>query len=165
MASIKALTGKDVFKSPGIHRTLFGDGIASSISAMFGGPANTTYSENTGVLALTRVFNPIVMRIAACFAILLSVIPKLGAFISTIPTAVIGGISIVLFGMIASIGARNIVESNVDFKKSRNLLIFAVVMVLGLGLGDLKPIGLSPLAFAAIVGIALNKLLPEKLDS
>ena len=168
MVSIRALTNKDVIQSPGLHRTLIGDGIASSISAFFGGPANTTYSENTGVLALTRVFNPVVMRIAACFAILLSVIPKLSAFISTIPTAVIGGISIVLFGMIASIGARNLVEQKVDFKKSRNLLIFAVVMVLGLGntqpsfsIGSFN-LSLSPLAFAAIVGIILNKLLPEK---
>jgi len=164
MVSIKALTGRDPMVNPGLHRTLLGDGIASSISAMFGGPANTSYSENTGVLAITRVFNPVVMRIAACFAILLGFVPKLGAVISTIPGSVIGGISIVLFGMIASIGARNIVESNVDFKKSRNLLIFAVVMVLGLGLGDLRPIGLSPLAFAAIVGIVLNKALPEKFD-
>jgi len=164
MVSIRALTGKDVIQNPGLHRTLIGDGVASSISAMFGGPANTTYSENTGVLALTRVFNPVVMRIAACFAILLSIVPKLGAAISTIPGPVIGGISIVLFGMIASIGARNLVENNVDFKLPRNLLIFAVVMVLGLGLGDLRPLGLSPLAFAAVVGIILNKVLPERKE-
>jgi len=162
MASVKALTGKDVFVSPGLHRTLIGDGLASSISAMFGGPANTTYSENTGVLALTRVFNPIVMRIAACFAILLSIMPKLSAFISTIPTAIIGGISIVLFGMIASIGVRNLVDSKVDFQKPRNMIIFAIVMVFGLGLGDLRILTLSPLAFGAIVGIILNKALPEK---
>ncbi|MCL2608354.1 MAG: uracil-xanthine permease family protein [Treponema sp.] len=165
MVSIRALTGRDVFVKPGLHRTLLGDGLASSISAMFGGPANTSYSENVGVLAITKVFNPVVMRVAACFALLLSIIPKLGAFISTIPTPVIGGISIVLFGMIASIGARNIVENNVDFKKSRNLLIFAVIMVLGLGLGEFRPLGLSPLAFAAIVGIVLNKLLPENTDA
>jgi len=171
MTSIKALTGKDIFQSPGVHRTLFADGVASSISSMFGGPANTTYSENSGVMALTKVFNPVVMRIAACFAILLSVVPKLSAIISTIPTPVIGGISIVLFGMIASVGARNLVENKVDFKQSRNLFIFAVIMVLALGLdpdiGLQIPIGaftlkLTPLALAAIVGIILNKILPEK---
>ena len=165
MASIRALTGKDVIMNPGLHRTLVGDGVASSISAMFGGPANTTYSENTGVLALTRVFNPIVMRIAACFAILLSITPKLSAFISTIPAPIVGGISIVLFGMIASVGVRNLVENNVDFKKPRNMIIFAVVMVFGLGLGDLRLLTLSPLAFGAIVGIILNKVLPEKSEA
>jgi uracil permease len=162
MVAIRALTGKDVIVNPGLHRTLLGDGVASSISALFGGPANTTYSENTGVLALTRVFNPVVMRIAACFAILISVIPKLSAFISTIPSAVIGGISIVLFGMIASVGVRNLVESKVDFQKPRNMIIFAIVIVLGLGLGDIRILYLSPLAFAAIVGIILNKVLPGK---
>jgi len=165
MVSIRALTGKDVIVNPGLHRTLVGDGIASSLSALFGGPANTTYSENTGVLALTRVFNPIVMRIAACFAILLSITPKLSAFISTIPPAIIGGISIVLFGMIASVGVRNLVENNVDFKKPRNMIIFAVVMVFGLGLGDIRLLSLSPLAFGAIVGIILNKVLPDKSEN
>ena len=174
MVSIKALTGNDPMKNPGLHRTLLGDGVASSISAIFGGPANTSYSENTGVLAITRVFNPVVMRFAACFAILLGFVPKLGAAIQTIPGSVIGGISIVLFGMIASVGARNLVESKVDFKMSRNLIIFAVVMVLGLGLqliergweadGPIRILSLSPLAFAAIVGIILNKVLPEKAE-
>ena len=163
--AIGATTGKDYIKNPGLHRTLIGDGLATSISAILGGPANTTYSENTGVVALTRVFNPIVMRIAACFAILLSVIPKLSAFINTIPTAVIGGISIVLFGMIASIGARTLVENKVDFTKPRNLLIAAVILVIGLG-GTTLTIGSfsldAPLALAAIVGIILNKILPEK---
>jgi uracil permease len=164
---LKSTCNRDFFKSPGLHRTLLGDGLASCISAMFGGPANTTYSENTGVMVLTRVYNPVVMRIAACFAILLSVIPKLGAVISTIPTAVIGGISIVLFGMIASVGTRTLVENQVDFKQSRNLFIAAVVLVLGLG-GTQLPIlignfnlNFSALAVAAIVGIILNKALPE----
>ncbi|MCL2266794.1 MAG: uracil-xanthine permease family protein [Treponema sp.] len=171
MNSIKALTGRDPFQSPGVHRTLLGDGIASSISAMFGGPANTTYSENSGVMALTKVYNPIVMRIAACFAILLSVFPKLSAVISTIPGSVIGGISIVLFGMIASVGARNLVENKVDFKQPRNLFIFAVIMVLALGgaqpawvINETLTLSLSPLALAAIVGIVLNKILPEKKE-
>jgi uracil permease len=165
---LKSTCNRDFFKSPGLHRTLLGDGLASCISAMFGGPANTTYSENTGVLVLTRVYNPVVMRIAACFAILLGIIPKLGAVIATIPTPIIGGISIVLFGMIASVGARTLVENQIDFKKTRNLLIAAVVLVLGLG-GTQLPIlignfnlNFSALAIAAIVGIILNKVLPEE---
>ena len=160
--------GKDFIKSPGLHRTLIGDGLATSISAMFGGPANTTYSENTGVLALTGQYNPVVMRIAALFAILLAIVPKLGAIISTIPGAVIGGISIVLFGMIASIGARTLVENHVDLTKSRNMFISAVILVLGLG-GTVVPVkfgavdmSFSALAIAAIVGIILNKVLPEE---
>ena len=166
VAAIGATCNRDFMKNPGLHRTLLGDGLATSLSAFFGGPANTTYSENTGVLALTGVHNPAVMRIAACFAILLGVIPKLGAFIRTIPGAVIGGISIVLFGMIASIGARTLVENRVDFKQPRNLLISAVILVLGLGgtelpitIGSFK-LTLSSLALAAIAGIILNKALP-----
>ncbi|MFZ5967580.1 MAG: uracil-xanthine permease family protein [Bacillota bacterium] len=167
--AIGATVEKDFMKSPGLHRTLLGDGLATSLSAMFGGPANTTYSENTGVLALTRVFNPVIMRIAACFAILLGIIPKLGAFISTIPAPVVGGISIVLFGMIASIGGRTLVENKVDFTRSRNLIISAVILVLGLG-GAVLPININVLsvsftlegmALAAIIGILLNKVLPE----
>ncbi|MBB6216896.1 uracil permease [Anaerosolibacter carboniphilus] len=166
--AIGATVEKDFFDEPGLHRTLLGDGIATSLSAMLGGPANTTYSENTGVLALTRVFNPIIMRIAACFAILLGIVPKLGAVISTIPTPIVGGISIVLFGMIASIGGRTLVEHQVDFTKSRNLIIAAVILVLGLG-GAALPIGFGTMSFtiegmalAAITGIILNKVLPVK---
>ncbi|MDF2547299.1 MAG: uracil-xanthine permease [Anaerosolibacter sp.] len=165
--AIGATVEKDFMKTPGLHRTLLGDGLATSLSAMFGGPANTTYSENTGVLALTRVFNPTIMRIAACFAIILGIVPKLGSFISTIPSPVVGGISIVLFGMIASIGGRTLVENKVDFTKSRNLLISAVILVLGLG-GAVVPINMGTMCFsiegmalAAIVGIILNKVLPE----
>ncbi|MBA1336369.1 MAG: Uracil permease [Firmicutes bacterium] len=165
--AVGATVEKDLMKEPGLHRTLIGDGIATSISAMFGGPANTTYSENTGVLALTKVYNPVVMRIAACFAIILSIIPKLGAFISTIPTPVVGGISIVLFGMIASVGARTVVENAVDFSKPRNLIISAVILVLGLG-GATLPVKIGAIAFSvsgmalgAIVGIILNKILPQ----
>lgn len=155
--------GDKYLKDPGLHKTLIGDGLATSISAMFGGPANTTYSENTGVLALTRVFDPFIMEIAAVIAIILGVVPKLGAFISTIPAAVIGGISIVLFGMIAAIGARTLVERNVDFKEQRNLIIAAVIFVLGLG-GAMLPLGnvkIEGMALAAIVGIILNKVLPQ----
>jgi len=158
---LKSTCNKDFFKSPGLHRTLLGDGIASCVSAMFGGPANTTYSENTGVLVLTRVYNPVVMRIAACFAILLSIVPKLNAVIATIPTPVIGGISIILFGMIASVGARTLVEKQVDFTQSRNLIIAAVVLVVGLGGSSV--FSFSSIAIAAVVGIVLNKLLPEKI--
>ena len=165
--AIGATVEKDFMKEPGLQRTLIGDGVATSLSAMFGGPANTTYSENTGVLALTRVFDPLIMRIAACFAILLGLIPKLCAVISTIPTPIVGGISIVLFGMIASIGARTLVEHKVDFTLSRNLIISAVILVLGLG-GAVLPIKLGAMDFsiegmalAAIVGIILNKILPQ----
>lgn len=169
--AVGATVKRDLMKEPGLHRTLFGDGIATSLSAMFGGPANTTYSENTGVLALTGVHKPAVMRVAACFAILMGIMPKLGAVIQTIPNAVIGGISIVLFGMIASIGIRTVIENNVDFTSSRNLLISAVILVLGIGgaavsftIGDAQ-FNIAGLALAAIVGIILNKLLPEKKKS
>ena len=165
--AIGSTVEKDFMKSPGLHRTMVGDGVATALSAMFGGPANTTYSENTGVLALTKVWDPVIMRIAAVFAIFLGVIPKLGAVISTIPTSIVGGISIILFGMIASIGARTLVEHKVDFTKSRNLIISAVILVLGLG-GAALPIkfgavdfAVEGMALAAIVGIVLNKVLPE----
>ncbi|NLO25776.1 MAG: uracil permease [Clostridiales bacterium] len=161
--AVGATVEKDLVKDPGLTRTLIGDGLATCISAMFGGPANTTYSENTGVLALTKVYNPVVMRTAACFAIILAVIPKLGAFVSTIPTAVVGGISIILFGMIAAVGVRTVVENQVDFKKSRNLIIAAVILVLGLGGATLsfKWITVSGMALGAIAGIILNKILPD----
>ena len=165
--AIGATVEKNFVIDPGLNRTLIGDGLATSLSAMFGGPANTTYSENTGVVALTRVYNPVVMQIAAIFAILMGVVPKLGAVISTIPTPVVGGISIVLFGMIAAVGVRTVVEHKVDFSKSRNMLISAVVLVLGIGgavlsipLGDGK-VEVAGMALGAIVGIILNKLLPE----
>ena len=166
--AVGAICKRDFIKKPGLHRTLIGDGIGTALSAMFGGPANTTYSENTGVLALTRQFDPNIMRIAAGFAILLGLVPKLGAIISTIPTAIIGGISIVLFGMIASIGARTLVENKVDFTKSRNLIIGAVILVLGIGnaavpfsIGSVD-FSIEGMALAAIVGVILNQILPGK---
>jgi len=169
--AIGAITNKDYLKRPGLHRTLLGDGLASVLSAMFGGPANTTYSENTGVLALTRQFNPTIMRIAAVFAVLLGFIPKLAAIISTIPTPIIGGISIVLFGMIASVGARLLVDNRVDFHKPRNLIIAAVILVLGIGGAEI-PFSFggeaynieAGMALAAIAGIILNKILPGADD-
>jgi len=168
--AINSICNRDFLKKPGLHRTLLGDGLASMLSAMFGGPANTTYSENTGVLALTRQFNPNIMRIAAVFAILLGFIPKLAAIISTIPTAIIGGISIILFGMIASVGARLLVDNRVDFHKPRNLIIAAVILVLGIGdavvpfkIGSVD-ISIFGMALAALVGIILNKILPGADD-
>ena len=165
--AIGSTVEKDFIKDPGLHRTLAGDGIATLVSAMFGGPSNTTYSENTGVLALTRVWDPKVMRIAAVFAMLLGLSPKIGILINTIPTSVIGGISIVLFGMIASIGARTLVDHKIDFTKPRNLIIAAVIMILGLGDAEF-PIRfwvvnftLESMALAAITGIILNRLLPN----
>lgn len=165
--AISSTVERDFTKDPGFVRTLMGDGLATALSAFFGGPANTTYSENTGVLALTKAYDPRIMQIAAVFAIILGLVPKLGAVISTIPTAVIGGISIILFGMIAAIGARTLIENHVDFKASRNLIVAAVILVLGLGgavlpinLGVLK-ISLEGMALAAIVGIVLNSILPQ----
>lgn len=156
--AIGNVVGKDFIKSPGIHRTLTGDGIATSISAMIGGPANTTYSENTGAVALTGNYNPVIMRIAAVFAIILSFIPKFTSIIAAIPTPVIGGISILLFGMIASIGVKNMVDHQVDFTDARILITSAAMLVLGLGgakfsFGEFE---LSGLGLAAIVGILLN---------
>lgn len=164
--AIGTTVNKDFINDPGLHRTLIGDGVATSISAMFGGPANTTYSENTGVLALTKVHDPSIVRIAAAFAILLGIMPKIGAVIKTIPTPIVGGISIILFGMIASIGARSLVEHKIDFTQSRNLIIAAVILVLGLGGASLPIAGigitLEGMALAAIVGIILNKVLPQQ---
>lgn len=166
--AIGATVENDFLEEPGLHRTMLGDGLMTAFSALVGGPANTTYSENTGVLALTKVWDPLIMRIAACFAIVLGIVPKLSSFINTIPASVVGGISIVLFGMIASIGARTLVEEQVDFKASRNLIIAAVILVLGLG-GAVLPINLGfvdfsieGMALAAIVGIILNKVLPQQ---
>lgn len=169
IAAISATTGKNYLANPGLHRTLLGDGLATSLAGFFGGPANTTYGENTGVLALTKVYDPRVMRIAACCAVILSFFPKFGAAIQTIPAAIIGGISFVLYGMISAIGVRNVVENQVDFTNSRNLIIAAVILVSALGFNSVGginiPIGsynvnLSGLAIAAIVGIVLNAVLP-----
>lgn len=152
---------KDFLADPGVNRTLLGDGLATSLSALLGGPANTTYSENTGAVALTGVWNPVVMRIAALFAILLSVIPKFTALIGTIPQSVIGGISILLFGMISAIGIRNMVEAQVDMNKPQPLIISAVMLVLGLGGAEFAvgQLSFSGLALSAVVGILLNVII------
>lgn len=167
MSAISATVGENYMEDPGLHRTLIGDGLATSLSAMFGGPANTTYGENTGVLELSRVFDPKVIRLAALYAIVLSFIPKMANIIGSLPSAIIGGISFILYGMISAIGVRNIVENKVDFTKTRNLVIAAVILVCGLGFsGGLTfniagtSITLTALAIAAIVGIVLNAVLP-----
>lgn len=169
MSAISATVGENFIENPGLHRTLIGDGLATSFSAMFGGPANTTYGENTGVLELSKVYDPRVIRIAAVFAILLSFFPKVAGVISSLPAAIIGGVSFMLYGMISAIGVRNIVENHVDFTKSRNLIISAVILVCGLGFsGGLTftiggtSITLTALAIAAIAGIVLNAILPGK---
>lgn len=162
--AIGNVVGEDFIKDPGIKRTLLGDGIATSLAGLIGGPANTTYSENTGAVALTGVTNPIVMRIAAVFAIFLSLIPKFTALIGTIPAPVIGGISILLFGMISSIGIKNMVDAQVNLSNPKLLIISAAMLVLGLGGAafNLGPVQLSGLGLAAIFGIILNAILRPK---
>jgi uracil permease len=162
--AIGNVVGKDFIKDPGVHRTLIGDGIATSVSALIGGPANTTYSENTGAVALTGVKNPVVMRIAAVFAIVLAMIPKFTALIGTIPGPVIGGISILLFGMISSIGIKNMVDAKVNLSNPKLLIITAAMLVLGLGGAAFKfgNLNLSGLGLAAIFGIVLNLILRPK---
>ncbi len=169
MSAISATVGEDLVSDPGLHRTLIGDGVATALSAFFGGPANTTYGENTGVLELSRVHDPKVIRIAALYAIVLSFIPKMAGVIGTMPSAIVGGISFMLYGMISAIGVRNVVENHVDFTKSRNLIIAAVILVSGLGFADgltftvgSTDITLTSLAIAAIAGIGLNAIIPGK---
>ena len=167
MSAISSTVGKNFIEDPGLHRTLVGDGLATSLSALVGGPANTTYGENTGVLELSKVYDPAVIRIAAVLAVILSFIPKFSAIISTMPTAIIGGVSFMLYGMISAIGVRNVVENRVDLTKSRNLIIAGVIFVCGLGFSDGLTftiggthITLTALAIAAIAGIILNAILP-----
>ena len=167
MSAISATVGKNYLEDPGLHRTLMGDGMATAFAGIFGGPANTTYGENTGVLELSKVYDPRVIRIAAVFAIILSFIPKFSAVISTMPSAIIGCISFMLYGMISAIGVRNVVENKVDLTKSRNLIIAGVIFVCGLGFSDGltfniagTSLTLTALAVAAIAGIFLNAILP-----
>ena len=167
ISAISATVSENFMEDPGLQRTLIGDGLATSLSALVGGPANTTYGENTGVLELSRVHDPRVIRIAAVFAVILGFIPKVAELIGSMPTAIVGGVSFILYGMISAIGVRNIVENKVDFTKSRNLIIAAVILVCGLGFsGGLTfhvggaDITLTSLALAAIFGILLNAILP-----
>ena len=169
IAAISATTGKNYIREPGLNRTLLGDGLATTMAGLLGGPANTTYGENTGVLALTKIYDPLVIRIAAVFALVLSFCPKFEAVINTIPSGIVGGISFVLYGMISAIGVRNVVENKVDFTNSRNLIIPPVILVCALGFVSVggitftvagMAVNLSGLAIAAIAGIVLNAILP-----
>lgn len=169
ISAISATVGENFIEDPGLHRTLIGDGIATAFAGIIGGPANTTYGENTGVLELSHVYDPSVVRLAALYAIVLSAFPKVAELIGSLPASIIGGISFILYGMISAIGVRNVVENHVDFKKSRNLIIAAAIMVCGLGFtnGITFMIGstsvtLTSLAIAAIAGIILNAILPGK---
>ena len=186
ISAIGSTVGKNFIEDPGLHRTLIGDGIGTTIASLFGAPANTTYGENTGVLVLTKVYDPFVVRLAALFAVILSFCPKFAALISAMPSATVGGVSIILYGMISAVGVRNMVENHTDFQKSRNVIVAAVILGLALGInfsgllganittagnnatgaisfmiGDVN-IALSGLAVASIVGIILNAILPDK---
>lgn len=167
ISAISATVGRNFVEDPGLHRTLIGDGLATSLSALVGGPANTTYGENTGVLELSKVYDPKVIRLAAIYAVILSFVPKMAGVIGSMPSAIIGGVSFMLYGMISAIGVRNVVENHVDFTKSRNLIIAGVIFVCGLGFPNGltftiagTDITLTSLAIAAICGIVLNAILP-----
>ena len=164
VCAISSTTKKNFIEDPGLHRTLTGDGLATTLASLFGGPANTTYGENTGVLALSKVYDPRVIRIAAVFAVVLSFSPKFAAVVNLIPTAVIGGVSFILYGMISAIGIRNLIENQIDFSKSRNLIITAVILVCALS-GVVIPISstasITSLAVASIAGIVLNIIFPS----
>ncbi|MCI5616113.1 MAG: uracil-xanthine permease family protein [Clostridia bacterium] len=169
ISAISSTTGNNFIQDPGLHRTLVGDGLATALAGMFGGPANTTYGENTGVLALSKVYDPRVIRLAALYAIILSFSPKFDALVNSIPAAIVGGVSFILYGMISAVGVRNIVENQVDLTKSRNLIIAAVMFVSGLGFSSVggitftvggAAVTLSGLAIAALAGVILNAILP-----
>ena len=169
ISAISSTTGRNFIEDPGLHRTLVGDGLATAFAGFFGGPANTTYGENTGVLALSKVYDPRVVRLAAIYAIILSFSPKFDALVNSIPAAIVGGVSFILYGMISAVGVRNIVENQVDLTKSRNLIIAAVMFVSGLGFSSVggitftvggAAVTLSGLAIAALCGVILNAILP-----
>ena len=169
ICAISSTVNKNFLVEPGLHRTLLGDGLATALASLFGAPANTTYGENTGVLALSKVYDPRVIRIAAAFAIILSFCPKFAALITAMPAATIGGVSLVLYGMISAVGVRNVVENKVDFTNTRNVVIAALILVLSLGIANssagavhIGSVSLSGLAVASIVGIVLNAILPGK---
>ena len=169
VSAISSTCNRNYIENPGLHRTLMGDGLATTLAALFGAPANTTYGENTGVLALSKIYDPRVIRIAAVLAMLFSFSPKFAAIISSMPGGTIGGVSLVLYGMISAVGVRNVVENKVDFTKSRNVLVAALILVLSIGISysnsgalALGPISLSGLAVGSIVGIVLNAIMPGK---
>ena len=172
ISAISSTVNRDYLADPGLHRTLTGDGVATFVAALFGAPANTTYGENTGVLNITRVFDPRVIRLAAMFAIVLAFCPKFAMLIQLMPAATIGGISLILYGMIAAVGVRNMVESKVDLTKSRNLIVAALVLVISIGVTygtkdgiAIGPIHLSGLAIAALVGVILNAIFPREKEA
>ena len=173
ISAISSTVGRNFIQDPGLHRTLMGDGLATTVASLFGAPANTTYGENTGVLTLTKVYDPFVIRLAAGFAILMSFCPKFAMLIQVMPQATLGGISLVLYGMISAVGVRNVVETKVDFSKSRNVIIAALILVLSIGINYTEvgaivipaggiTISLSGLAVGSLVGILLNAILPGK---
>ena len=168
VCAISSTCGKNYMADPGFHRTLLGDGLATTLASLFGAPANTTYGENTGVLALSRVYDPRVIRIAAVFAIFFSFCPKFAALITAMPTATIGGVSLILYGMISAVGVRNVVENRVNFSNSRNVIVAALILVLAIGINysvgsiSIGIVSLSGLAVASIVGIIVNAILPGK---
>jgi uracil permease len=162
--AIRGVTGEDYLEKPGLHRTLLGDGLATVLAAFFGGPPNTTYSEVTGAVTLTKAFSPIIMVVAAVLAIVLAFVGKLGAILATIPVPVMGGILVVLFGSIIVVGISTLVKAQVDFSNNRNLIIVAVILVFGVGgmalnIGDFS---LAGIGLAGIAGVLLNWLLPNK---
>ena len=173
ISAISSTTGINYIKDPGLHRTLLGDGLATIAASLFGAPANTTYGENTGVLNLSKVYDPFVVRLAAVFAIVFSFCPKFAAVIQAMPTATVGGISLILYGMISAVGVRNVVENQVDFTKSRNVIIAALILVLSIGvnysaagaivfsIGNIT-ISFSGLAVGTLSGIILNAIFPDK---
>ena len=170
MCAIQSTVGKNFIKEPGLHRTLSGDGLATLLASLFGAPANTTYGENTGVLNLTKVFDPAVIRLAAVLAILLSFCPKFACLIGLMPASTIGGVSLILYGMISAVGVRNLVETSVDFSSSRNVFVAALILVISIGVQygtnggvEIGPVTISGLALAALVGIFLNAILPPQL--
>ena len=169
VSAISSTCGRNYIQDPGLHRTLLGDGLATTLAALFGAPANTTYGENTGVLALSRIYDPRVIRVAAVLAMCFSFSPKFAAIISSMPGGTIGGVSLVLYGMISAVGVRNVVENQVDFTKSRNVLIAALILVLSIGISYSKAgaltfgsVSLSGLAVGSLVGIVLNAVMPGK---
>lgn len=167
ICAISSTCEKNYMVDPGFHRTLLGDGLATTLASLFGAPANTTYGENTGVLALSKVYDPRVIRIAACIAVLVSFCPKFAALVAAMPTATIGGVSLILYGMISAVGVRNVVENKVDFTNTRNVIIAALILVLAIGINysgaiQIGIVSLSGLAVASLVGIGLNAILPGK---
>ena len=169
ISAIGSTVGKNFIDDPGLHRTLIGDGVGTTIAALFGAPANTTYGENTGVLALTKVYDPFVIRLAAIYAIVLSFCPKFAAIIKAMPSATIGGVSLILYGMISAVGVRNVVENKTNFQESRNVIVAALILGLAIGIGyseagsiAIGSVHLSGLAVASIVGLVLNAILPGK---